>query len=205
MANGTKIGNNFTFHLTDRDVRVLWQALRSYQKFGNDPNVVGIITDEEIENLQIILGRASCGHPHTGGNYVQLSTVPVVTQERTLLVRKLYVEKVNKMNKEEFLEECGDVIGIHSEHIKQPGIYTKINRETGELYKPMTGHTRWSHRIKGNGRFEGLGMIRVFSKTCIQVQFRKPSINKVFNSQIEVINLLKRKFENEALTNKGAK
>lgn len=60
-------------------------------------------------------------------------------------------------------------------------------------YKPFTMHQkrRWYNRNPGNGRFEGFGLIRMFSPNCIHVCLKRPmQINKIFKSQEEVIDFL---------------
>ena len=59
--------------------------------------------------------------------------------------------------------------------------------QTGHVYRdiqPIKARSnRWAPRVPGNGRFQGIGLIRYFSATCIQISLTAPvAINQTFSS-----------------------
>jgi hypothetical protein len=60
-------------------------------------------------------------------------------------------------------------------------------------YRPWVGRppNRWNNRRPGNGRFEGVGLIRMFSPTCIQVCLRDPAFSGLLRSPEAVYALLR--------------
>lgn len=81
------------------------------------------------------------------------------------------------MEKEQFYQECGALLGIEYNYL--------------EIYHNKRRTNRWGPREPGNGRFPDFGIIRWFSPTCIHVSLIKPKpINKFFNSSESVLSFL---------------
>lgn len=87
---------------------------------------------------------------------------------------------------------------LEEKHVVEERFY----RECAELlcvphsYKPFgtSAHykRRWYNRNPGNGRFEGCGLIRMYSPTLIHVCLKRPmKINKWFESPDDVLKMLK--------------
>ena len=59
--------------------------------------------------------------------------------------------------------------------------------QTGHVYRehhPIKARSnRWASRLPGNGRFEGVGLIRYFGPTTIHISLTSPvAINQTFSS-----------------------
>ena len=94
--------------------------------------------------------------------------------------------KENKEVEERFYQECAELLCVSNTYRPFP---------TSAHYK-----RRWYNREAGNGRFEGFGLIRMFSENCIHVSLKKPfSINRIFNSPEDVITALRRVIEEQGL------
>lgn len=74
-----------------------------------------------------------------------------------------------------FYEECIAILGSAQEYRKFP--YSK--------------RTRWNNRTAGNGRFEGYGIVRMYSPSIIHISFRNPKINLVCKSAEEAFSILR--------------
>lgn len=87
---------------------------------------------------------------------------------------------------ERFYQECAELLCV-------PNTYRPF--PTSAHYK-----RRWYKREAGNGRFEGCGLIRMFSPTLIHVSLSRPmKINKWFNSTDDVLNMLRNHVEDHNL------
>lgn len=76
---------------------------------------------------------------------------------------------------QDFYERCGELL-------ENPHAF--IDRHTRV--------TRWNNRDPGNGRYPGLGQIRMFGPNCIHVMLRNPiRINRTFDSMDAVFDLLR--------------
>ena len=99
------------------------------------------------------------------------------------------------MEKKEFYEKCAKLIGTDDLYVEVPKPAKRFNRETGEMYQPMTQATRWGGREPGNGRFPNHGLIRVFSDTIIHVSLKNPKLYGIFNSFEDVLKALEQAIE----------
>lgn len=87
------------------------------------------------------------------------------------------MENVDMAVEEKFYQDIADLL-----HIQNP--------YTPNVHKSW--RTRWNNRKPGNGRFEGLGLIRFFSPSMIHVCLKEPvRVNKIFTSSEDVLNYLK--------------
>lgn len=64
-----------------------------------------------------------------------------------------------------------------------------------EEYMPDTVYTRWGPRIPGNGRFAGVGIVKYFTESAIQVMFHDPTLVKTFGSEDSAIEAIKEYWE----------
>ena len=80
------------------------------------------------------------------------------------------------MNNEDFYIKCGELL------------------QSNTVYAPFPYYrrTRWNNRVAGSGRYEGKGVIRVFSETMIHVALNEPEIRGVYNSKEAVLSLIMR-------------
>ncbi len=101
------------------------------------------------------------------------------------------------MKQKEFYKECTKIVGTESEYTDLPRSPKKYSRETGELYQPMTRATRWGGREPGNGRFPGLGLIRCFGASCIQINIKNPTLSETYESYEEALDALREVFSKE--------
>ena len=84
---------------------------------------------------------------------------------------------VRKDVEEQFYRECAEILG--SPHSYKERRFERI--------------TRWNNREPGNGRFEGCGLIRMYSLTHIHVCLKYPVvINRMFHSTEETLEFLKK-------------
>jgi hypothetical protein len=82
---------------------------------------------------------------------------------------------------EAFYQDVSDLLGIKSNYE-----YDAITH--GGQYR-----TRWNNRKPGNGRFEGFGIIRYFSESCIHVALNQPiAVHGIFESKQDVLDFLKK-------------
>lgn len=80
-----------------------------------------------------------------------------------------------KLTQEDFHYRCAELLGC-VEHI-----YKEF---------PFKKRTRWNNRTAGNGRYPGMGLIRVFGPK-VHVSLRAPvQINKWFESKQDALNWL---------------
>ena len=85
-----------------------------------------------------------------------------------------------------FYDKCAIVLG--TEHLCDPFMYSR--------------RTRWNNRDPGSGRFPGFGIIRHFG-TKIHVALYYPfNLNKVFDTEEEVLDTLSNLTYNNILTEK---
>jgi hypothetical protein len=55
---------------------------------------------------------------------------------------------------------------------------------------PYAKPTRWNNRAAGNGRYPGVGLVRLFGKS-VHVQLRAPhKVNRLFSSHAEALSFL---------------
>jgi hypothetical protein len=82
--------------------------------------------------------------------------------------------KENQELEGQFYTECARLLGV---------AYT---------YKPWPYHrpTRWNNRAPGNGRFPGIGLVRMYSPTVIQISLRDPTLSKFCKSPQEAYDTL---------------
>ena len=99
------------------------------------------------------------------------------------------------MTEEEFYKEVAKLVGVESEYTDRVPIKPRLNRE-GIMVQPLTNATRWAGRQPGNGRFKGVGFVKVFNKNCIAVSFRNPDIYGVFSSFDDVLKTLETYYDN---------
>jgi hypothetical protein len=98
------------------------------------------------------------------------------------------MEKDNTLM-EQFYQDVSDLLGIENKYS-----YDAITH--GGLYR-----TRWNNRAPGNGRFEGYGIIRYFSDTCIHLAINKPvSAHGIFTSKQEVLDFLHKSIDSAVAT-----
>lgn len=98
------------------------------------------------------------------------------------------------MNKKEFYEECNKITGIISDYTDNSHLLIKYNRY-GKRVKVPTHASRWGGREPGNGRYYGLGLIRVYNDTCIHINIRNPNLNKVFYNYDDALIELRKLFK----------
>lgn len=101
------------------------------------------------------------------------------------------------MKEKEFYEKCAKIVGTESKYTIPKKLAKRFNRETGEMYLPSTGATRWGGREPGNGRFAGLGLIRCFGPNCIQINIKNPNLNGTYKGYEEALNALRKVFPKE--------
>lgn len=93
------------------------------------------------------------------------------------------------MNKKEFYTKCSEIVGYETDYVELPPITPSRDRY-GNIVQPMTRKTRWGGRSPGNGRFPGLGIIRVFSSQCIHITIKNPDLNSIYNSYDDALDAL---------------
>jgi hypothetical protein len=71
----------------------------------------------------------------------------------------------------DFYQKCANLFGLESDY--KPFPYRK--------------RTRWNNRSAGNGRYEGRGLIRMFSPTLIIVTLHNPKLTGQFKSGDEAL------------------
>lgn len=86
----------------------------------------------------------------------------------------------------------------------EQGFYQEVSELlcVPNTYKPnpYAYKTRWNNREAGNGRFPGMGLIRMFSENCIHVCLQKPmKVNRMFNSPEAVLDFLRAHIEDHNL------
>ena len=86
---------------------------------------------------------------------------------------------------ERFYKQCAEILKV--DYIFRPYFIKK---------------TRWNRRNPGNGRFEGFGLIRRYSKDNIHMILSYPIIvNTLFKSEDSVFLFLKEMINNERIEN----
>ena len=67
--------------------------------------------------------------------------------------------------------------------------------QTGHIYRehqPIKARSnRWAPRHPGNGRFKGVGLIRYFSPSFIQIALTNPPLNRTFTTPEAALNFLR--------------
>jgi len=53
-------------------------------------------------------------------------------------------------------------------------------------HEPYEYKTRWNVRTLGNGRYEGHGVIRMYSQTCIRVMLSNPKLIRTYDNVQDV-------------------
>jgi hypothetical protein len=79
----------------------------------------------------------------------------------------------------------------------EQGFYQTCSQilESKHDYKRWFGRppNRWNNRSPGNGRHEGIGIIRLYAEDFIHVSIRSPiKLNKVFNNIEDVYDCLRK-------------
>jgi hypothetical protein len=86
------------------------------------------------------------------------------------------MKKENQELEGQFYNECARLLGV---------AYT---------YKPWPyeyrGPDRWNNRSPGNGRFPGIGTVRMYGPTSIHISLRDPALNKTCKSPEEAYQIL---------------
>lgn len=82
----------------------------------------------------------------------------------------------NIMTKEQFYNECGVILSSH------PYI---------EPYHGSNRVNRWTNRNPGNGRYEGIGVVRYFSKRLIHIILDKSSKTYIVKTPEEAFEILR--------------
>ena len=95
---------------------------------------------------------------------------------------------------------------MEDKHVVEQGFYNRCAELlcVPHTYKPFATfaqkRTRWYNREPGNGRFEGCGLIRMYSPNLIHVCLKRPfKINRWFSDPEDVIKLLKEYVEDRNL------
>jgi hypothetical protein len=102
---------------------------------------------------------------------------------------KLKEENKKQMKAEEFYCRVSEITGISHDYI-EPFRYLRFDRQLGKFVE-TTRLRRWGNRTPGNGRFPGLGLIRYFGPTCIQMALQKPRpASKTFSDPEAAIDFL---------------
>jgi hypothetical protein len=78
-----------------------------------------------------------------------------------------------KMVEEGFYREVARILGCEQEHEYRPFPYSK--------------RTRWNHRMPGNGRYPGHGMVRRYSSGLIHVALKDPPLSGTYGSDADAI------------------
>jgi hypothetical protein len=81
--------------------------------------------------------------------------------------------KEEKSESEKFYGDCVDILKCGFEYVEPP-----------------KRRNRWNNRAPGNGRFPGLGVIRMFSADNIHVMWHNPTVCSTFKSKEEVLSFL---------------
>lgn len=76
----------------------------------------------------------------------------------------------------QFYNECARLLGVASTYAPWPF--------------PTRRPDRWNNRSPGNGRFSGIGIVRMYAPTVIHISLRDPALSKVCSSPQEAYETL---------------
>lgn len=112
----TVIGGIVQATLTKRDIKVLWQALKSLEKFGTPSSCVGTFEEDELQNLLTEITKA-CNQrfTHNGALSKDVATIQAERQafygiiHNSNLVKQAEIEKQEQIEKQRRIKLQDDI------------------------------------------------------------------------------------------------